>query len=103
MALPSYVSTKQNYIVYIKINLPTLYNQNYCLVTTKHIENNQNIIYINTPQETRWPIKYIKISFMLWLMHNYLTTQDRLKYRRFQPRLSTSLLLFTFSANHRIC
>ena len=42
--------------------------------------------------------KIPKISFNLWLMHNYLTAHSRLKYRRCQPQLSTSLLLFTFSS-----
>ena len=96
----AHASTKQNYIVYIRINSPILCHQNYCCKTTEHIENNQNIIYIyqQSTQETRWLIRYMKISFILWLMHNYLTTQNRPKYRQCQPWLSTSLRLFTFSS-----
>ena len=44
-------STKQNYIVKIRIHLPKLCHQNYCRVTTKHIENNQSIIYVNNPDK----------------------------------------------------
>ena len=29
--------------------LPTQCHQNYCRVTTKHIENNQNTVYVNNP------------------------------------------------------
>ena len=60
--------------------MPTLCHQNYCRMSTKHIENNQNIIYVKqSRQETRWTIKYINISSILWLMRNYLTAQY-LKY-----------------------
>ena len=49
-------------------------------------------------QETRWTKRYIKISYILWLMRNYLKVQNQLKYRRCQTWLSTSLQLFTFSS-----
>ena len=41
----------KTYIVWIRINLPTLRHKNYCHMTTKHIENNQNIIYVNNPDK----------------------------------------------------
>jgi len=49
----AHVNTKQNYIVCIRINLATLCHQNYCRVTTKHFENNQNnsYRYIDNPHK----------------------------------------------------
>ena len=65
-------------------------------VTTKRIEDNHNDLCQQSRQERYVADKIRGISLILWLMHNYLTALSRLKYRRCQPRLSTSLLHFTF-------
>ena len=66
------------------------------------------IIYVNNPdkkQDDRTDFMYLmiyEISFILWLMHNYLTAQSRLKYCQYQPRLSTSdMLTAVLAHDHR--
>ena len=57
----AYASTKQNDIVKIRINLPKLCHQNYCCVTPNHIENNQNVIYVNNPDKKQDGYIYISV------------------------------------------
>ena len=65
-------------------------------VTTKRIEDKHDDLCQQSRQERYVADKIHGISFILWLMHDSLTALSRLKYRRCKPRLSTSLLHFTF-------
>ena len=92
----AHASTKQNYIVLIRINLPTLSSK--LLLRDYKTLKIMRILCQQSREETRWTKRYIKICYILWLMRNYLKVQNQLKYRRCQPWLSTSLQLFTFSS-----
>ena len=77
-----YCMNQNKFCLHYVIKITVAWLQNILKIT--------RILFMSTIH-TRWAIRYINISFILWLMHNYLTAQNRLKYRQCQPWLSTTM------------